>query len=161
MAGRSATKRASQSKRVAQLFYIFLGFLLILVGKADLLVVRTAQNDISELFAPLFDVVSAPVRAVETMFEGVRTVASLREETMHLRAENDRLKRWQRRAEILESENLQLRTVLGAVIPRDRQAVTARAITAPGSSFSHAIQVMHGPDTVSYTHLTLPTIRLV
>ena len=102
MAGRSTTKRASQSKRVAQLFYIFLAFLLILVGKADLLVVRTAQNDISELFAPLFDVVSAPVRAVETMFEGVRTVASLREEAMHLRAENDRLKRWQRRAEILE-----------------------------------------------------------
>ena len=70
MAGRNTTKRASQSKRVAQLFYIFLGFLLILVGKADILVVRTAQNDISELFAPLFDVVSAPVRAVETMFEG-------------------------------------------------------------------------------------------
>ena len=41
MAGRSTTKRASQSKRVAQLFYIFLAFLLILVGKADLLVVRT------------------------------------------------------------------------------------------------------------------------
>ena len=146
MAGRNTTKRASQSKRVAQLFYIFIGFLLILVGKADILAVRTAQNDISELFAPLFDVVSAPVRAVETMFEGVRTVASLREETVRLRAENERLERWQRRAEILESENRQLRTVLGAVIPPDRQAVTARAITAPGSSFSHAIQVMHGPD---------------
>ena len=80
------------------------------------------------------------------MFEGVRTVASLREETVRLRAENDRLKRWQRRAEILESENRQLRTVLGAVIPPDRQAITARAITAPGSSFSHAMQIMHGPD---------------
>ena len=146
MAGRNTTKRASQSKRVAQIFYIFLGFMLILVGKADILAVRTAQNDISELFAPLFDVVSAPVRAVETMFEGVRTVASLREETVRLRAENERLERWQRRAEILESENRQLRTVLGAVIQPDRQAVTARAITAPGSSFSHAIQVMHGPE---------------
>ena len=146
MAGRKSTKRASQSKRVAQLFYIFVGFLLILIGKADIMAVRTAQNDVSELFAPLFDVVSAPVRAVETMFEGVRTVASLREETVRLRAENDRLKRWQRRAEILESENRQLRTVLGAVIPPDRQAITARAITAPGSSFSHAMQIMHGPD---------------
>ena len=146
MLGRNSTKRASQSKRVTQLFYIFLGFLLILIGKADILAVRSVQNDISELFAPLFDVVAAPVRAVETMFEGVRTVASLREETVRLRAENERLERWQRRAEILESENRQLRTVLGAVIPRDRQAVTARAITAPGSSFSHAMKVMHGPD---------------
>ena len=57
------------------------------------------------MFAPLFDVVSAPVRAVETMFEGVRTVASLREEAMHLRAENDRLKRWQRRASLWSSES--------------------------------------------------------
>ena len=136
MVGRNATKRASQSKRVTQLFYIFLGFLLILVGKADILAVRTAQNDISELFAPLFDGVAAPVRAVETMFEGVRTVASLREETVRLRAENERLERWQRRAEILESENRQLRTVLGAVIPRDRQAVTARAITARQQFFT-------------------------
>ena len=63
-----------------------------MVGKADILAVRTAQNDISELFAPLFDGVAAPVGAVETMFEGVRTVASLREETVRLRAENERLK---------------------------------------------------------------------
>jgi rod shape-determining protein MreC len=68
----------------------------------------------------------------------------LREEAIRLRAENNRLKRWQRRAEILESENRQLRSVLGAVIPPDREAVTARSITAPGSSFSHAMLVLHG-----------------
>ena len=76
----------------------------------------------------------------------MRTVASLREETVRLRAENERLKRWQRRSEILESENRQLRTVLGAVIPADRQAVTARAIAAPGSSFSHTMMITHGTD---------------
>ncbi|MGB0519997.1 MAG: rod shape-determining protein MreC [Candidatus Puniceispirillaceae bacterium] len=111
-----------------------------------MLAVRTVQTSVSGIFAPLFDVVAAPVRAVETMFEGMRTVASLREETVRLRAENERLKRWQRRSEILESENRQLRTVLGAVIPADRQAVTARAIAAPGSSFSHTMMITHGRD---------------
>jgi len=146
MAGRTARKRAAQSSRLVHLLIIILGFMLIFIGKADLFAVRSAQTSVSGIFAPLFNVVATPVRAVETMFEGMRTVASLREETVRLRAENERLKRWQRRSEILESENRQLRTVLGAVIPADRQAITARAIAAPGSSFSHTMLITHGAD---------------
>mgnify|MGYP001412126984 FL=1 len=146
MAGRTGRMRAAQPPRFLHLIIILLGFALIFVGKADMLAVRTVQTGFSALFAPLFNVVATPVRAVETMFEGMRTVASLREETVRLRAENERLKRWQRRSEILESENRQLRTVLGAVIPADRQAVTARAIAAPGSSFSHTMMITHGTD---------------
>ncbi len=146
MAGRTGRMRAAQPRRFFHLLIILLGFALIFVGKADTLAVRTVQTSFSGLFAPLFNVVATPVRAVETMFEGMRTVASLREETVRLRAENERLKRWQRRSEILESENRQLRTVLGAVIPADRQAVTARAIAAPGSSFSHTMMITHGTD---------------
>ncbi len=146
MAGRTGRMRAAQPRRFFHLLIILLGFALIFVGKADMLAVRTVQTSFSGLFAPLFNVVATPVRAVETMFEGMRTVASLREETVRLRAENERLKRWQRRSEILESENRQLRTVLGAVIPADRQAVTARAIAAPGSSFSHTMMITHGTD---------------
>ena len=146
MAGRTGRMRAAQPRRFFHFLIILLGFALIFVGKADTLAVRTVQTSFSGLFAPLFNVVATPVRAVETMFEGMRTVASLREETVRLRAENERLKRWQRRSEILESENRQLRTVLGAVIPADRQAVTARAIAAPGSSFSHTMMITHGTD---------------
>ena len=146
MAGRTGRMRAAQPRRFLHLIIILLGFALIFIGKADMLAVRTVQTGFSGLFAPLFNVVATPVRAVETMFEGMRTVASLREETVRLRAENERLKRWQRRSEILESENRQLRTVLGAVIPADRQAVTARAIAAPGSSFSHTMMITHGTD---------------
>lgn len=146
MAGRTGRMRAAQPRRFFHLIIILIGFALIFIGKADMLAVRTVQTSVSGIFAPLFNVVAAPVRAVETMFEGMRTVASLREETVRLRAENERLKRWRRRSEILESENRQLRTVLGAVIPADRQAVTARAIAAPGSSFSHTMMITHGTD---------------
>jgi len=146
MAGRTGRMRAAHPRRFLHLIIILIGFALIFVGKADMLAVRTVQTSVSGIFAPLFDVVAAPVRAVEIMFEGMRTVASLREETVRLRAENERLKRWRRRSEILESENRQLRTVLGAVIPADRQAVTARAIAAPGSSFSHTMMITHGTD---------------
>ena len=144
--GRVSSKRTGQSKRISQFIIVLFGFVLIFIGKADILAMRSAQSGLSGVVAPLYDLISTPVRAIETMFEGVRTVASLREEAIRLRAENNRLKRWQRRAEILESENRQLRSVLGAVIPPDRVAVTARSITAPGSSFSHAMLVLHGPD---------------
>ncbi len=136
-------KRKHIISRLQQIFIILLGFLLIFIAKVDVFAVRSAQQNISTLFAPLLDVMSTPVRAIETMFEGVRTVASLREETIRLRAENQRLKRYERRAEILEGENRKLRSVLGAVVPADRIAITARAITAPGSNFSHSILIKH------------------
>ena len=144
--GRVSSKRNGHSKRISQFIIVLFGFVLIFIAKADILAMRSAQSGLSGVVAPLYDLISTPVRAIETMFEGVRTVASLREEAIRLRAENNRLKRWQRRAEILESENRQLRSVLGAVIPPDREAVTARSITAPGSSFSHAMLVLHGTD---------------
>ena len=128
MQKRSATKRAGQAAKLSNILIILLGFILIFVAKIDLFAVRTVQTSTSGVLAPLFDAMTAPLNAVQTMVDGVRTAASLREETIRLRAENERLKRWQRRAEILESENRELRTVLGAVIPPDREAVTARAI---------------------------------
>ena len=73
------------------------------------------------------------------MAGGMRTLASFRAENVRLRAENERLKRWQRRAEILESENRQLKTVIGAASTTELVPVTARAISAPGGSFAHSL----------------------
>lgn len=146
MARKPTGKRAQNSNHVSQLVILLFGFLLIFLGKADLLFMREAQMRFNELMTPLQKMVSLPVEAVETMFEGARTVASLRAEANRLAAENKRLRRWQRRAELLESENRQLRTVTGVIVPQDRRAITARAVTAPGSGFVHSIQVEHGPN---------------
>ena len=66
------------------------------------------------------------------MADGIRTVASLRAENVRLQAENDLLQRWRRRAEILESENQQLRSVIIPLYEK-RRLITARAVTAPGA----------------------------
>ena len=146
MEGRLVGRRKERASRLPQILLVLIGFLLIFVGKADITAARHVKSGVVEVIAPLMEAVAAPIQSIENMFEGMRTVASLREETVRLRAENERLKRWRRRSEILESENRQLRTVLGAVIPADRQAVTARAIAAPGSSFSHTMMITHGTD---------------
>ena len=100
----------------------------------------------NDFLAPVIDVVSAPIRGVQTMVEGMRTVASLRAENVRLQGENELLKRWRRRAEILESENRQLRSITGVVTSENRTPVTARAVTAPGGGFAHTVLVAHGRD---------------
>ena len=58
------------------------------------------------------------------------------------------MKKLQRIAESLEVENRQLRTVLGAVIPQEWDAITARVIAVPGGNFTHSMIVEHGANNV-------------
>jgi rod shape-determining protein MreC len=117
------------------------------IGKADLVAMRDLRMSSNDFLAPVIDFVSAPIRGVETMAEGIRTVASLRAENVRLQAENDLLQRWRRRAEILESENQQLRSVTGTVSDENRSLITARAVTAPGGSFAHTILIAIGDES--------------
>jgi len=139
MSRRGSGSKAGSSRLSLQVILLIVSFSLIFIGKIDLYTVRATKSTISELVAPIYDIVAAPVRAFETMASGMRTLASFRAENVRLRAENERLKRWQRRAEILESENRQLKTVLGAASTTDLEPVTARAISAPGGSFAHSL----------------------
>ena len=125
--------RVSDKVRVRQRRFvhgvlILISFSLMFLGKADLAALRNLRMGSNDFLAPIVDVVSAPIRGIETMIEGVRTVASLRAENVRLQGENDLLKRWRRRAEILESENRQLRSVTGAVTVANRTPITARAV---------------------------------
>jgi len=141
---RASDKAKIRQRRIAHTLLVVFSFSLMFLGKLDLNALRSARMGMNDFTAPFVDLVSAPVRGVETMVQGIRTVASLRAENVRLQAENTLLKRWRRRAEILESENRQLRSVAGAVTPDLRQPVTARAVTAPGGAFAHTVLVANG-----------------
>ena len=141
-------RRKQTNSRFPQIFIISIGFLLILVGKADVTAVRYMQGGVVEAVAPLYSLLTVPVNSMETLFEGVQTVASLRTEAKRLELENERLRKWKSVAETLEVENRQLRTVLGAVIPQEWNAVTARVIVVPGGNFTHSMIVEHGADDI-------------
>ena len=134
-------------RRLVHVVLIALSFSLMFIGKADLVAMRDLRMSSNDFLAPVIDFVSAPIRGVETMAEGIRTVASLRAENVRLQAENDLLQRWRRRAEILESENQQLRSVTGTVSDENRSLITARAVTAPGGSFAHTILIAIGDES--------------
>ncbi|MEC7361810.1 MAG: rod shape-determining protein MreC, partial [Pseudomonadota bacterium] len=143
---RASEKAKIRQRRIAHTLLVVFSFSLMFLGKADFSALRHARMGASDFIAPFVDLVSAPVRGVETMAQGIRTVASLRAENVRLQAENSMLKRWRRRAEILESENRQLRSVVGAVSPEKRRPLTARAVTAPGGAFAHTVLVANGSD---------------
>ena len=141
---RVSDKAWLRQKRVVHSFLIILSFSLMFLGKADLTALQNLRMGGNEFLAPIVDVVSAPIRGIQTMIEGARTVASLRAENVRLQGENDLLKRWRRRAEILESENRQLRSVTGAATIKNRTPITARAVTAPGGGFAHTVLISIG-----------------
>ena len=141
---RASDKAKIRQRRIAHTLLVVFSFSLMFLGKLDLNALRSARMGMNDFTAPFVDLVSAPVRGVETMVQGIRTVASLRAENVRLQAENALLERWRRRAEILESENRQLRSVAGAVTPDRRQPVTARAVTAPGGAYAHTVLVANG-----------------
>ena len=140
-------KSKVRHRRLVHVVLIALSFSLMFIGKADLVAMRDLRMSSNDFLAPVIDFVSAPIRGVETMAEGIRTVASLRAENVRLQAENDLLQRWRRRAEILESENQQLRSVTGTVSDENRSLITARAVTAPGGSFAHTILIAIGDES--------------
>lgn len=144
---RASDKVKIRQRRIANIVLIAISFSLMFLGKADITALRNARMGATDFVAPIVDLVSVPARAISTMVTGIRTVASLRAENVRLQAENDLLKRWRRRAEILESENRQLRSVTGAVTPERRVPLTARAVTAPGGSFAHTVLIANGTDS--------------
>ncbi len=143
---RVSDKARVRQRRIVHGVLILLSFSLMFLGKADLTALRNLRMGGNEFLAPVIDVISAPIRGIETMIEGVRTVASLRAENVRLQGENDLLKRWRRRAEILESENRQLRSVTGAATVENRTPITARAVTAPGGGFAHTVLISIGSE---------------
>lgn len=144
---RPSDKAKVRHRRLVHVVLIALSVSLMFIGKADLVAMRDLRMSSNDFLAPVIDFVSAPIRGVETMAEGIRTVASLRAENVRLQAENDLLQRWRRRAEILESENQQLRSVTGTVSDEIRSLITARAVTAPGGSFAHTILIAIGNES--------------
>lgn len=143
----SERKRARKSNgplvRVV-IFFFCLG--LISLGKADISAMNSIRTVMTGLVTPIADIVSVPIRAVASMVEGMQTVANLREENLRLQEDVKRLSRWRLKAEILQTENLQLRSVSGVIIPDAVRPVSARVIAINADSFAHSVMVNAGAD---------------
>ena len=143
---RLATPLKAWTQRFAFLLLIGAAFGLMLLGKADTLLVERARMQIADAVAPLLEAVSQPVATVNDTVADMRELARLREINEMLRAENDRLLDWRRDAIALEAQNAALSDLLRLAPEVERRYVTARVVGDQGSAFVRSVLVSAGSD---------------
>lgn len=142
-AARLNTLRAFLHK-TAFLFLVGLAFALMLLGKADTLLVERLRSNIIDVSAPVLHVMSTPAEHVAAVFANLRELTAIRAENERLLRENARLLRWQAAARQLEAENENLRAQLNYVpVPRP-SFITATVVADTGGSFARSLVVLAG-----------------
>lgn len=130
--------------RFAFLALVASAFALMLLGKADTVVVERTRTAFVDAVAPILDALSRPAATVASVIDNVRELADLREHNAVLREENERLLRWQAAARLLEAENTALKDLLNFVPDPQASFVTARVVADTGGAFAHSVLIAAG-----------------
>jgi rod shape-determining protein MreC len=123
------------AQRLALVLMIAFAAGLLVLAKADAVLVERLRSAIVDTAMPLLDVLARPMAAVDKAIGTVRELASIRAENARLREDNARLLLWQDMARRLEKENARLRELLAAADEPARAFVSARVIGDSGGPF--------------------------
>lgn len=119
-------------------------FALMLIGKADTIVIERARMAASDAVAPILQVMAEPAAVIAQFVSNVRQLAAIRQENANLREVNSRLLEWQAVAQKLENENRQLRGLLGTTYEPEAKSVSARVVADSGGAFVQSILITAG-----------------
>ncbi|MGF1640261.1 MAG: rod shape-determining protein MreC [Rhodospirillales bacterium] len=117
---------------------------LMMLGKADAVLMERVRLQVSEAVAPILEVLSQPVDAVAVAMEQVQSWILVHEDNARLRHDRERLLQWQSVARHLEAENATLRQLLNFVPEADARFVTARVVADAGGAFAHSVLLSAG-----------------
>lgn len=132
------------AQRFAYLGLVAAAFGLMMLGKADVVVVERFRTHVTDAFAPILDTISRPVATINGIVSQAREMAALREENARLRGERARLLQWQTVGRKLEAENQALRGLLNYVPRNPRAYISARVIADSGGAFAHSLVLNAG-----------------
>ncbi|RAU22285.1 rod shape-determining protein MreC [Paramagnetospirillum kuznetsovii] len=137
-AGRLATFRLLV-QRFAFLSLIVASVALMILGKADIILIERTRALVADALAPVLDAMARPAATVAQVTQNFHELTNLRTENARLREENTRLMHWQTVARRLESENVVLHENLNVIPEPDPAFVTTRVIGDMGSAFGHSM----------------------
>jgi rod shape-determining protein MreC len=129
------------AQRLALPFLVILSVALIVLGKADILLIERARTDLNDALAPVFQVIAQPVSVVASGVRRFQDHFTVYEENQRLREENARLLQWQGVAQRLETENDELRQMLHFTPQGVRGYITGRVIANSGGAFLRNVLV--------------------
>ncbi|MEX2643101.1 MAG: rod shape-determining protein MreC [Acetobacterales bacterium] len=119
-------------------------FGLMMIGKADTLLVERIRTGVVDAVSPVLGMLSRPAATADIVVQEIRALTHLRAENAQLREENERLLRWQTLARRLESENRALKELLLFVPPPEAAFISARVIADAGSAFARSVLINAG-----------------
>ncbi len=149
-------------QRFAFLSLIGVTFALMLIGKADTVLVERARDAVADAVTPVLRVMSEPAAVVANFVNNLRELAAIREENATLREANARLLQWQSAAQRLDAENKSLRGLMALVPEPNAAFVTARVVADTGGAFAQSILITAGQSSgVRKGHVVLAGEGLV
>jgi rod shape-determining protein MreC len=117
-----------------------------LLGKVDALLAERTRMALADMLTPIWGALQQPVSVVRGAVQEVDSLLNLRSETLRLREENERLRRWQAAALALEAENAMLRGHLAFVPDAAPAFRTARVVADGGGIYARAVLLAAGPN---------------
>lgn len=141
---RLTTPIKAWAQRFAFLFLVVGAFALMLLGKADTLLVERIRTAVGDAAAPILEFIARPIDSISGAVEGIGELADLRARNVSLERENERLRHWQTVARRLEAENTALRSLTDMAPDRRVRFVTARVVGDQGGAFARSVLVNAG-----------------
>ena len=131
-------------QRFAFATLVVAAFALMLLGKADTILVERARTIVVDAMAPVIRALSQPAGAISEITENVRDLANLRAENARLREDNEQLLRWRDMARRLEAENTELQALTDYVPLPESHSFTIRVMGDTGGAFAHGVLIAAG-----------------
>ena len=132
------------AQRFAYMGLVTAAFALMMLGKADIVLMERFRTQITDAVTPIIDVLSRPAASLSDMVAHLREMAALKRENSKLRTTNESLLQWQAAARRLESENRALRGLLNFTPGAHPRFITARIIVQGGGSFVQTMLINAG-----------------
>lgn len=120
-------------------------FGLMLLGKADTLLAERARTALADALTPIYAVIARPLQHAQQVVDNGRRLFSVYQDNVRLRAENERLRKWQAVALALDNENAQLKANLRWIPDPQAHFVTGRVVADAGGVYARSVLVAANP----------------
>ena len=141
---RLTTPIKAWTQRFAFLFLVVGAFALMLIGKADTVLVERVRTVAGDAVAPILEFIARPIDTIGNTVAGIGELTELRARNAALERENERLRHWQTVARRLEAENAALRSLTDMVPDPRLRFITARVVGDQGGAFARSVLVNAG-----------------
>ncbi|MEX0921864.1 MAG: rod shape-determining protein MreC [Rhodovibrionaceae bacterium] len=143
---RLATPLKAWAQRFALFLLVGATFGLMMLGKADTLLIERARVAVTDAVAPILDAASRPVSSFNDALENAKELATVREQNAALRQQVAELSHWQQEARTFQSENGVLRKLLNLAPEAGSSSITARVIGDQSGVFRRSVLIGAGLD---------------